>query len=146
MCYPIEFVLCGKIITCFKRTLLFICNAQWDSSLSEIKSYAIIQNTNPAADKSFLRRVFFLYFLFSYAILSTMFYRKEGAPVWVGTAAFSLKKETPKFFRLEVRPFSGKGLQISFRQSVGQVFLYAARLCCGAFLFCPEPGCTVLLL
>ena len=146
MCYPIEFVLCGKIVTYFKRTLLFICNAQWDSSLSEIKSYAIIQNTNPAADKFFLRRVFFLYFLFSYAILSTTFFWKEGAPVWVGTAAFSLKKETPKLFRLEVRPFSGKGLQISFRQSVEQVFLYAARLCRGAFLFCPEPGCTVLLL
>ena len=40
-----------------------------------------------------------------YGILSATFYWKEGAPTWVGTAAFSSKKETPKLFRLEVYPF-----------------------------------------
>ena len=38
-------------------------------------------------------------------MLGLTFYWKEGAPRWVGTAAFSLRKETPKLFRLEVRPF-----------------------------------------
>ena len=45
-------------------------------------------------------------------MLSTTFYWKEGAPTWVGTAAFSSKKETLKHFRLEVRPFLGIALSV----------------------------------
>ena len=43
-------------------------------------------------------------------MIGVSFYWKEGALKWVGTAAFSSKKETPKLFRLEVRPFLGKCL------------------------------------
>ena len=45
-------------------------------------------------------------------MLSATFYWKEGAPTWVGTAAFSSKKETLKHFRLEVRPFLGIALSV----------------------------------
>ena len=45
-------------------------------------------------------------------MLSVTFYWKEGAPTWVGTAAFSSKKETLKHFRLEVRPFLGITLSV----------------------------------
>ena len=47
-----------------------------------------------------------------YGMLSATFYWKEGAPTWVGTAAFSSKKETLKHFRLEVRPFLGIALSV----------------------------------
>ena len=47
-----------------------------------------------------------------YGMLSATFYWKEGAPTWVGTAAFSSKKETLKHFRLEVRPFLGITLSV----------------------------------
>ena len=45
-------------------------------------------------------------------MLSATFYWKEGVPTWVGTAAFSSKKETLKHFRLEVRPFLGIALSV----------------------------------
>ena len=55
---------------------------------------------------------FCLCFLPGYGMLSATFYWKEGAPTWVGTAAFSSKKETLKHFRLEVRPFLGIALSV----------------------------------
>ena len=61
---------------------------------------------------------------------------KEGTPGWAGTAAFSLKKATPKHFRLEVYPF------VSFSKTWSIIFS-AAQLCCGAFLFCREMGCSL---
>ena len=52
---------------------------------------------------------------------------KEGTPGWAGTAAFSLKKATPKHFRLEVYPFSsGKAWSI--------VFMRRAALLWGVFV------------
>ena len=78
---------------------------------------------------------FCLYFCCPRAILDPTFYWKEGAPTWVGTAAFSLKKETPKLFRLEVRPFLGGSLKSSLPAKRGiVVFMRRAALLWGVFV------------
>ena len=66
---------------------------------------------------------------------------KEGTPGWAGTAAFSLKKATPKHFRLEVYPFF-------FRQSVEHRFYAPRSFAVGRFCFagkwdavCFSAGC-----
>ena len=58
---------------------------------------------------------------------------KEGTPGWAGTAAFSLKKATPKHFRLEVYPFF-------FRQSVEHRFYAPRSFAVGRFCFAGKWG------
>ena len=58
---------------------------------------------------------------------------KEGTPGWAGTAAFSLKKATPKHFRLEVYPFF-------FRQSVEHRFYAPRNFAVGRFCFAGKWG------
>jgi hypothetical protein len=78
-----------------------------------------------------------------YGMLSATFYWKEGAPTWVGTAAFSSKKETLKQSELEVCPFlkltrQSKETLKHFRLEVRPFLEIALSVCCAASS--PEGG------
>jgi hypothetical protein len=76
---------------------------------------------------------FDLQFWLCHVISVQRFAWKEGTPGWAGTAAFSLKKATPKHFRLEVYPFF-------FRQSVEHRFYAPRSFAVGRFCFAGKWG------
>jgi len=82
-----------------------------------------------------LRRFTVLTCSFGFVMLYSVqrFAWKEGTPGWAGTAAFSLKKATPKHFRLEVYPFF-------FRQSVEHRFYAPRSFAVGRFCFAGKWG------